>query len=209
MGRRVFGKTLRNLRDADPESHAEITRAFAAWDNVDVVHQASKISIHGNSFFRNCPLQPSQILQRRCEQLGVKLLFAPQFQRLRRYGSGCDLLVAATASTVPPERNTRSNSCQPSTSARYQYIWMEQTGVSWSDVDLRENEAGVFAAHSYKFNETTSTFIIECDRDTWDAAGFASMGDDETRAYLEKVFELDLAGQPLLSQTIPNGSISS
>ena len=33
------GKTLANLRAADEESHAEITRAFAAWDNVDVVHR--------------------------------------------------------------------------------------------------------------------------------------------------------------------------
>jgi anthraniloyl-CoA monooxygenase len=64
---------------------------------------------------------------------------------------------------------------------------------------FRENDSGVFAAHSYKFNQTTSTFIIECDQETWDAAGFAAMGDDETRGYLEKVFEPDLDGQPLLS----------
>ena len=44
------GKTLNNLRSADEESHAEITRAFAAWDNVDVVHRDQKISIHGNKF---------------------------------------------------------------------------------------------------------------------------------------------------------------
>ncbi len=37
------GKTLANLRAADEESHAEITREFAAWDNVDVVHQQYKI----------------------------------------------------------------------------------------------------------------------------------------------------------------------
>jgi anthraniloyl-CoA monooxygenase len=64
---------------------------------------------------------------------------------------------------------------------------------------FRLNQAGVFAAHSYKFNQTTSTFIIECGRATWDAAEFSTMNDEETRAYLEKVFELDLNGQPLLS----------
>jgi 2-polyprenyl-6-methoxyphenol hydroxylase-like FAD-dependent oxidoreductase len=64
---------------------------------------------------------------------------------------------------------------------------------------FRENEAGVFAAHSYKFNQTTSTFIIECDQGTWNAAGFASMSDDQTREYLERVFAPDLEGQPLLS----------
>jgi anthraniloyl-CoA monooxygenase len=44
------GRTLDNLRAADPASHAQITGDFAAWDNVDVVHRDEKISIHGNSF---------------------------------------------------------------------------------------------------------------------------------------------------------------
>src|SRR2546421_2480744 len=69
------GKTLANLRDADEESHAEITRAFEAWDNVDVVHGAEKISIHGNSFSGIARLQLLNLLQRRCEQLGIELRF--------------------------------------------------------------------------------------------------------------------------------------
>src|SRR6185295_6727338 len=44
------GRTLNNLRAADPASHAEITGDFAAWDNVDVAHRDEKITIHGNSF---------------------------------------------------------------------------------------------------------------------------------------------------------------
>ena len=36
------GKTLANLRAADQESHAEITRNFEAWDNVDVVRDQER-----------------------------------------------------------------------------------------------------------------------------------------------------------------------
>src|SRR5215216_6523303 len=61
------GGTLANLRAADAESHADITRAFEAWDNVDVVHGAEKISIHGNSFSGISRLHLLKILQRRCE----------------------------------------------------------------------------------------------------------------------------------------------
>ena len=64
---------------------------------------------------------------------------------------------------------------------------------------FRENSAGVFAAHSYKFNPTTSTFIVECDPETWDKAGFEHMSDDDTRAYLGEVFAKDLQGHKLLS----------
>src|ERR671915_2196181 len=67
------GKTLANLRGADEESHAEITRQFEAWDNVDVVHRNSKISIHGNSFSGIQRLQLLKILQRRAEGLGVEI----------------------------------------------------------------------------------------------------------------------------------------
>src|SRR5436309_996684 len=89
------GKTLRNLRAADEASHAQITRAFAAWDNVDVVHRQEKISIHGNSFSGIARLQLLKILQRRSEQLGVQFLFRTEVSDLDSLRSNCDLLVAA------------------------------------------------------------------------------------------------------------------
>src|ERR1044071_6452851 len=64
------GKTLANLRAADDASHAEITREFEAWDNVDVVKGEEKISIHGNSFSGIARIRLLKILQRRCEALG-------------------------------------------------------------------------------------------------------------------------------------------
>ena len=194
------GKTLTNLRAADEESHAEITRAFAAWDNVDIVHGAEKISIHGNSFSGIARLQLLKILQRRCEQLGVKLIFrteVPDFDSLRL---SCDLLVAADG-VNSTARKQYAKYFVPTLDVRpNRYIWYGTNRLFHGlTLTFRENVAGVFAAHSYKFNQTTSTFIIECDEATWNAAGFATMGDDETRHYLEKVFAADLDGQPLLS----------
>jgi anthraniloyl-CoA monooxygenase len=64
---------------------------------------------------------------------------------------------------------------------------------------FRQNPAGTFAAHSYKFNNDTSTFIVECDPQTWNNARFAEMTDDDARAYLAGVFGKDLEGEALLS----------
>ncbi|HEX9545110.1 MAG TPA: FAD-dependent monooxygenase, partial [Pyrinomonadaceae bacterium] len=89
------GKTLANLRAADEESHAEITRNFAAWDNVDVVHRNEQISIRGNSFSGIERLQLLKILQRRCEQLGIELLFRTEVAEIESLRAKCDLLVAA------------------------------------------------------------------------------------------------------------------
>jgi anthraniloyl-CoA monooxygenase len=88
------GKTLANLRAADEESHSEITKQFEAWDNVAVVHQNTKISIHGNSFSGIARLQLLKLLQRRAEQLGVEIEFHAEIQDVESLRD-CDLLLAA------------------------------------------------------------------------------------------------------------------
>src|SRR5713226_5204159 len=89
------GKTLGNLRQADEASHADITRDFEAWDNVDVVHRDQKISIHGNSFSGIARLRLLKILQRRCEELGVVIKFRYEVADIDLLKADCDLLVAA------------------------------------------------------------------------------------------------------------------
>ena len=58
---------------------------------------------------------------------------------------------------------------------------------------------GVFAAHSYKFNRDTSTFIVECSEATWRNARFDWKSDPETCSYLAEVFKEDLGGRSLLA----------
>jgi anthraniloyl-CoA monooxygenase len=194
------GKTLANLRAADGTSHAEITKEFSAWDNVDVVHRSEKVSIHGNSFSGIARLQLLKILQRRAEELGVEIEFHTEIHNIEELRSDCDLLVAADGvnSTVrlnyveqlQPELDLRTN----------RYIWYGTNQLFHGlTLTFHENSAGVFAAHSYKFNPTTSTFIVECDPETWDKAGFERMSDEDTRAHLGEVFAEDLQGHKLLS----------
>ena len=194
------GKTLANLRAADETSHAEITRQFEAWDNVDVVHRDAKISIHGNSFSGIARLQLLKILQRRAEQLGVAIEFHHEIHDIEVLRRDCDLLLAADgvnssvrsryAKQFEPNLDTRAN----------RYIWYGTNQLFHGlTLTFRENTAGVFAAHSYKFNRTTSTFIVECDPQTWDNADLEEMNADETLKYLGEVFAKDLKGHKLLS----------
>src|SRR6266550_1360005 len=76
------GRTLANLREADKTSHAEITREFEAWDNVDVVHRNDTLSIHGNSFSGIARIRLLKILQRRCEELGIEINFRTEMTNL-------------------------------------------------------------------------------------------------------------------------------
>jgi anthraniloyl-CoA monooxygenase len=194
------GKTLANLRTADPESHAAITKRFREWDNVDIVCDDSKISIHGNSFSGIARLELLKILQQRAQQLGVNVYYQCEVTDLNPISSSSDLVVGADGvnSLV---RQKYSEQFQPQLDTRpNQYIWYGTHQLFHGlTLTFRENNAGAYAAHSYKFDQTTSTFIVECDAETWDKAGFGRMSDKETRNYLGNVFKQDLNGQELLS----------
>jgi anthraniloyl-CoA monooxygenase len=194
------GQTLAHLKAADEETYQRITDTFETWDNVDVVYRGQKISIHGNRFSGIARLTLLHILQQRARDLGVQIRFRHEISDAQLLAKECDLLVGADGvnSLV---RQAFSQEFQPVLSLRTnKYIWYGTNRLFHGlTLTFRENTAGVFAAHSYKFSKDTSTFIIECDQEAWNKAEFANMQDDETRAYLERVFANDLDGLPLLS----------
>jgi anthraniloyl-CoA monooxygenase len=193
-------KTLSYLKENDEETHRRITERFELWDNVDVVHRDQKVTIRGNKFSGIARLELLNILQQRCQALGVELRFSTEVSDIDALSASSDLLVGADGinSTV---RQRYAEFFKPSLSVRRnKYIWYGTNHLFHGlTLTFRETEAGVFAAHSYKFNKTTSTFIVECDEETWNRAGFERMTDGETRSYLAQVFLNDLHGHALLS----------
>lgn len=141
-----------------------------------------------------------KILQRRCDELGIEIRFRSEVADVDALARDSDLLLGADGvnSTV---RGAFADYFQPNLSVRpNKYIWYGTHQLFHGlTLTFRESDAGVFAAHSYKFSPSTSTFIVECDRDTWNKAGFANLSDENTRRYLEDVFARDLNGNELLS----------
>jgi anthraniloyl-CoA monooxygenase len=192
-------KTLSYLRDSDEPSHAEIARAFQTWDNVDVVHRGERVSVRGNKFSGIARIKLLNILQARCEGLGVRLRFGEDVGDVGALRD-CDLLVGADGVNSAVRERYRDQ-FQPDLSVRSnKYVWFGTRRLFHGlTLTFRETADGVFAAHSYKFDAATSTFIVECDPQTWGAAGFASKTDEEARAHLAGVFAEDLGGHELLS----------
>lgn len=194
------GRTLSNLREADEVSHRRITESFETWDNVDVVLRDTKTSVRGNHFSGIARLRLLNILQERCAELGVELRFNEEVEDFDALAARCDLLVGAdgVGSLV---RERYAGDFRPTLDAgRNKYIWYGTHQLFHGlTLTFRESEAGVFAAHSYKFSPATSTFIVECGEETWARAGLEKLTDEETRRYLCEVFARDLGGHELLS----------
>ena len=192
-------QTFSYLQQGDQRSFDEITQACVRWDNVDVVHRGQKVTIRGNRFSGIARLAFLNILHRRCEALGVDVRFHTNVSDPDRFAD-CDLLVGADgAHSLVRER--RRDEFRPTLDRRQnKYIWLGTHQLFHGlTLTFRQTEAGTFAAHSYKFNATTSTFIVECPPPTWERAGFATMDERATCAYLERVFADDLGGHGLLT----------
>ncbi|MCA9580965.1 MAG: bifunctional salicylyl-CoA 5-hydroxylase/oxidoreductase [Myxococcales bacterium] len=190
--------TQSHLRGADPESYEAITRSFATWDSIDVHYRARVMRSSGHGFCGLSRKTLLQILRDRALELGVTVHFETEVTDLDTHRD-CDLLVgadglrsgvrAAQADIFGPSLDVRPN----------RYIWFgSRQPLDAFTFSFRENEHGLFMLHAYQFEPGTSTFIVECDDETWKATGLTATDEKANAAYCERVFAEELGGQPLL-----------
>ena len=67
-------QTLGNLMNADEPTAREILRSFNHWDDIDVFFKGSKVTSGGHGFCGIGRKHLLNILQHRCEELGVDCL---------------------------------------------------------------------------------------------------------------------------------------
>ncbi|OQC09228.1 MAG: NADPH dehydrogenase [Alphaproteobacteria bacterium ADurb.Bin100] len=80
------------------------------------------------------------------------------------------------------------------------YIWLGTNKLYDAFTFLFEKtEHGWFQAHIYKFDETTTTFIVECPEHVWQAHRLDLADQAESIAFCEKVFAKNLQGARLMT----------
>ena len=68
-------QTLGNLVAADEKTAREILQSFNHWDDIDVFFKGQKVTSGGHGFCGIGRKRLLNILQQRCEELGVELVF--------------------------------------------------------------------------------------------------------------------------------------
>jgi len=192
-------RALSYLEEADPESYADLQRHLQMWDEQIIVHRGRRVRIDGLGFSGIARIALLRVLQRHCRRWGVEMEFETRVTDLARFRD-CDLIVGADGANSVV-RQIYEEHFQPTiTTLSNRYVWYGTPKLFDAlTLTFRRNEHGPFVAHHYRHDDTTSTFVVECDASTWARAGLGSMSDDASRAYCERVFSETLGDHRLLS----------
>jgi anthraniloyl-CoA monooxygenase len=192
-------QTLGNLARADRETHAEIEEAFCHWDDIDVHFKGRTIRSGGHGFCGIGRKRLLNILQRRCEALGVRLLFETEV--VDEHAFGAQDLVVASDGINSVLRSKYTHVFGPTIERRKcRYIWLGTRKLFDAfTFAFEKTEWGWFQAHAYKFDAETSTFIVETPEEVWRAAGLDRMSTEEGIAFCERLFARYLDGNALMT----------
>jgi 2-polyprenyl-6-methoxyphenol hydroxylase-like FAD-dependent oxidoreductase len=190
-------RALEFLQADDPATYQLITPELAAWVDLVVVHRGERVVIDGIGFNAIGRLHFLRFMRQQAASVGIVVEFEKSILSKEEI-QGYDLVVAADGANSAVRRSadfgTRITHC----TNKFAWYGTPKRFEKLTQTFL-ESAHGHFNVHHYPHAGEMSTFVVECDAATWKRAGFATMGEAETTAYLERVYAPVLQGAPLVS----------
>lgn len=191
---------LGDLYRSDEESARAIEAGAVRWDTQEIRIRGQRAVYVGGKAFSLGRDRLLEILTRRARELGITLQFQRKVADLSEF-AGADLIVACDGANSWVRQLHGEHFQTRIEPGRNKYIWLGTRKVFDAfTFAFEELPAGWIWFHAYRFNRETSTCIVECPLETWEALGFGTLGEEETLRRLEDIFEEHLEGQPLLNQ---------
>ncbi|TCR91770.1 bifunctional salicylyl-CoA 5-hydroxylase/oxidoreductase [Rhizobium sp. BK376] len=191
--------TMVSMRKWDPESAAEIEDAFNHWDDIEVLFKGTRQRTSGHGFVGIGRKKLLNILQKRCEELGVELVFETDVSSDLDYPDA-DLIIASDGLNSKI-RNRYADIFQPDMITRpNRYIWLGTNKLYDAfTFDFRKTDHGWFQAHIYKFDDKTSTFIVETTEEAYLAHGLDKIDQQGSIDFCQGLFSEVLDGAELMT----------
>jgi anthraniloyl-CoA monooxygenase len=191
-------RTMENFRQADAETHARITGAFAHWGDIDIHFKGEVLTSTGHGFAGMSRKEMLLILQERARELGIELSF------LQRVGDpdtlrDCDLLFAADGvnSVV---RDAYKQHFRPTVDFRpNRFVWLG-TNFDFPAFTFHfvENEHGLWRTHCYQYTPGMATLILECTEETFRASGLGVEDEEGTQRYVKRLLRNHIPGADII-----------
>jgi 2-polyprenyl-6-methoxyphenol hydroxylase-like FAD-dependent oxidoreductase len=192
-------RALDFLRDDDAETHDLIVPGMQRWHDLTLVHRNERVTIDGVGFAAIGRLQLLQAMQQRLHSVGI----TPEYRHTvtdERELAGFDLVVAADGANSFVRRGLEREFGTRIEPLANKFVWYGTTQrFETLSQTFVTTEAGTFNAHHYRYSDTMSTFIVECDPQTWARAGFEHMDEAQSRTYNEELFAQTLGGHALIT----------
>ncbi len=198
-------ETMQNLQRNDEVSARLMNDELVHWDMIDCHVKGEVERSDGHGFIGIGRKRMLQILHGRAMELGVDLCFEQEFDvdDLDGRFADADLIVAADGLNSKI-RNGNKDVFECDVDLRpNKFVWLG-THQSFRDAFtfiFEETEHGWIWAHAYQFDSNTSTFIVECQPDVYQALGFDDMTHQESAETCRKIFEKYLGGHDLMTNS--------
>jgi anthraniloyl-CoA monooxygenase len=194
--------TLENLAAADAPTHRAITQAFYRWDDIEIHRDGQTVVSGGHGFAGIARRRLLQILTERAIELGVDVRFNAAVDDIATLRTQCDLLVgsdgvnsrvrAAFTEVFNPDLDRR----------RCRFVWLGTTlPLDAFTFLFEQTQHGWFTVHAYRFDDRTSTFIVEAREETWLAHELDRADTAATVAFCERLFAPYLQGHALMANS--------
>ena len=206
-------ETMAGFREDDPQVVDAITDAFAYWRDIDTYRggigadEVDHVRSTGHGFCGMSRIKLLGILEDRAVELGVEIHHGSDITDPADLGD-VDLILASDGiNSATRERHAEHFRPYPDPRPNH-FCWLgtDRPLEAFTFV-FKENEHGLFCVHAYPYQPGTSTWIVECQPETFEKAGLGDMTEDETVAYMQRLFERDLQVDGHQYQVLGNKSI--
>lgn len=201
----LTGATMRNLAAVDPETAERVREESYAGHRLTLRENDRDVELHGS---RNLAIGRAtllKVLADAASDIGVDIRMGA---RLEVTDSTADVVIAADGAHSDVRRKLASELGVSITHGRLHFMWCGADFATDTAFFTAKGPGDIrFVAHAYPYADDRSTFLVEADDVTWNAAGLAANDtavhkggtDEKSIALLEQVFSNDLRGRRLLT----------
>ncbi|MGY9021824.1 MAG: FAD-dependent monooxygenase [Rhodobacterales bacterium] len=189
---------LEFLKLDDPETHQLLRPLMESWEDITLNLPSGSVTLDGVGFTAISRLKLIEVLRGRAVTLGVTIRFNTTLKSLDELeadivigADGLNSLMRRTLETKFKPKIEYFNNHFAWFGANIPFDTLTQTFIDTS--------RGALNAHHYRFSPTLSTFIVECDGQTFKSFGFDKMNENKSAATCTELFKKSLQGTELIT----------